>query len=206
MADCLSRDIDDQIQLTAMTTRLQARKSSLKAYKERSNDLRDIEDELPVRHRDKPDEKELGSFYRNINWLMEQLKDKDIKQMARDTTRYNVKNGVVHRRKSDSEKCRIVVPEHLVSEIISRVHDSKLSAHGGIEKTCYHLRSVWFPGMRRRIRDHCHSCYVCLSTKGMDNRHNVLYTRQPAALIDRVYINVVGRLPNDTSSYDKNNR
>ena len=112
----------------------------------------------------------------------------------------------MYRKKYDDTKCRIVVPEHLVTEIISKVHDSKLCGHGGIEKTCYHLRIVWFPSMRRRIRDHCHSSYVCLASKGINEKHNILRTREPLPILDRVFIDVVGKLPNDTSSYDKYNR
>ena len=203
VADCLSRDIDDQIQLMAMT-RLQARRIQAKNYEESSDEL----DELTEGHnglKDSREAKGLGSLYYSIDWISEQRKDKNVLGMAKDITRYVVKDGLVYRRRTDKGH-RLVVPKHLVMEFISKVHDSKLCAHGGIEKTSYHLRSVWFPSMRRHIRDYCHSCYTCLETKGMDNRHNVFQSRKPAALLDRVYIDIVGKLPNDTSSYDKDNR
>ena len=101
---------------------------------------------------------------------------------------------------------RLAISEHLVNDILKRMHESDLCADGDLEKMCYHLRSLWFPSLRRKKRDFCHSCFDCLRTKGMNTKHIVLHTRKPAELVDTVFIDVVGPLPNDTSSYDTDHR
>ena len=205
VADCLSRHIDDHVQLMAMT-RAQTQKLKSIDRNEGSDLLRKDIESQPVKKKHQNEAKELGSLYHSINWIKEQGKDAVLQKEARNPKIYEFKDGIVYRKKADNRKSRIVIPSHLVKEFIERVHGSKLCAHGGVEKTCYHMRSVWFPSIRRRLRDYCHSCYVCLVSKGMDNGHNVLNTRTPAELLERVYIDVVGPLPNDTSSYDTDNR
>ena len=127
VADCLSRDIDAQIHLMAMT-RLQARKKqeskNAHGHPER---LKNTIHLLPLQNRDKPNVHELKSLYHSVDWQMKQSKDKALKDCFKD------------------------------------------KKNGGIEKTSYHMSSVWFSGMRKRIRDHCHSFYTCLLSKGLDN-------------------------------------
>ena len=69
VADCLSRDIDDQVQLMAMT-RSQAGKLKRKNYKEPSDDLQDQIDQLPTRHRDTTNGQEDRSYYHSIKRIV----------------------------------------------------------------------------------------------------------------------------------------
>ena len=120
VADCLSRDIEDQVQLMAIT-RLQAgRIKAKRSYKE-TEEL----EKLSEGNKEKTKETDLSSLYLSVKWQEEQQKDK-FKKL------YTVKDGIVFRNKADNGKYRIVVPEHLVQEFIERVHSSKLCAHGGI--------------------------------------------------------------------------
>ena len=76
---------------------------------------------------------------------MEQGKDKALKDCFENKMNFTVKDNILCRNKDSSGKLRKVIPEHLVSLFIEKVHYSNLCAHGGIEKTSYYMRSVWFP-------------------------------------------------------------
>ena len=79
VADCLSRDIDTQIQLMAMT-RLQSRKQKkLKNSHGHLESLKDTIEQLQMRNRDKPGLQELQSLYYSVNWQMEHAKDTTLK-------------------------------------------------------------------------------------------------------------------------------
>ena len=91
---------------------------------------------------------------------------------------------------SDTKK-RAIVPSHLIEEVITKVHGSELCAHGGTEKTSFHLRSLWFPGFYQRIQSCIQLCEICLKSKGVGNQYNILHTRKPATILDRVFIDIV---------------
>ena len=101
---------------------------------------------------------------------------------------------------------RIVVPEHLISKVIKVAHESKEAAHGGVSKTCYHLRNVWFPSFRNLIEKYCKRCTICLKAKGFGNQYNTMTSSQPFPVLEKVFMDVVGPLPNDTKSYVKDAR
>ena len=42
---------------------------------------------------------------------------------------------------------------------------------------------------------------MCVRVKGISHSRNVLHTREPAEILDRVYIDIVSPLQNDTDSY-----
>ena len=117
-----------------------------------------------------------------------------------------VLNGILYRQKDDKDKKRIVLPEHFVDKFIKEAHDSESAAHGGVNKTCYHLRGFWFKSFRKRIEDYCKQCDICIKAKGFTQRYNELSTREPMDVLDKVFIDVVGPLPNDTMSYEDDAR
>ena len=150
---------------------------------------------------------ENGSLTRNIDWKAEQLKDPYLVAL-RDSCKlpFVIENEILYRVKDDTNKKRVVCPDHLVDTMLQRAHDSALAAHGGVSKTSYHLKGIWFPSMNKFIKGYCMRCLTCLKAKGFGDRHNELCTREPLDILDRVYVDVVGPLPNDTKSYQKDAR
>ena len=68
VADCLSRDINDHVQLMAMT-RAQTRKLRSMDRNEGSDLLRKDIESQPVKKKHQNEAKELGSLYHSINWI-----------------------------------------------------------------------------------------------------------------------------------------
>ena len=54
--------------------------------------------------------------------------------------------------------------------------------------------------------DLVHTCYNCIASKGMDEKCIVLHTRKPVDILDRVFIDVMGPMPNKTGYYEEDNR
>eukprot|EP00835_Amoeboradix_gromovi_P002449 NODE_139_length_17940_cov_0.254190.p6 type:complete len:221 gc:universal NODE_139_length_17940_cov_0.254190:637-1299(+) len=115
-------------------------------------------------------------------------------------------NGLVYRLGLDNERTKLVVPSHLVQLVIRKAHDSKLAAHDGVRKTCYNLRSYRFPSFRKTVEQYCKQCIACINAKGFGERHSELSTREPLDILERVYMELVRPLPNDTSSYGNDAR
>ena len=141
------------------------------------------------------------------NWKAQQSRDPELVSLIEKPNEpYIVHNGILYRLKKDTDKKRLVLPEHLVDKFIKEAHDSESAAHGGVNKTCYHLRGFWFKSFRKRIEDYCKQCKICIKAKGFTDRHNELSTREPLDILERVYVDVVGPLPNDTMSYSEDCR
>ena len=145
--------------------------------------------------------------FENINWEKQQIKDPYIKHILDDVKEpFVIKDKLLYRYGNDNERTKLVVPSHLVQLVLKKAHDSELSAHGGVKKTCFVLRSYWFPSFRNTIEQYCKQCMVCINAKGFGKKHSHLSTREPLDMLERVFIDVVGPLPNDTSSYGNDAR
>ena len=176
VADCLSR-YKDTIQIGSVKMRMTAVEVQRKIR-------------LPVK--DWASQQRKDPFIRSI---LDQVKDP-----------YVVESGILYRRKDDVMKKRIVVPEHLIQLLLEKAHDSNEAAHGGVSKTSYHLRGYWFPSLHKRISEYCSRCRICLQAKGFKHRNNEIGTREPLDILERVYVDVVGPLPNDMESYEDDAR
>ena len=185
VADCLSRDIDEQVKLMAMITRSNAKARSKEVIKKA--DLNDL------------------PFWNSFNWSLEQSKDKELQIASKSSNKFILKESIVYRLGED-KRTRMVIPSHLIDKTIEYVHRSVNCSHGGTEKTSYHLRGVWFKGFGQRIKRYVRSCLICLQTKGISHRNNVLRTRPQKTALSRVFMDIVGPLPNDTGSYDEDYR
>ena len=120
------------------------------------------------------------------DWAKQQSKDPELVEIIKDPkTPFVLDSGIVYRKKDDKGKKRIVLPEHLVDRFIRKAHDSEEAAHGGVNKTSFHLRGVWFKSLRKRIEQHCKQCDICIRAKGFTNRYNELGTREPMDILEK---------------------
>ena len=108
----------------------------------------------------------LLDYWNSIDWIKEQQKEENLRNRSINQKLFCVRDRKIYRRK-DSDGERLAIPEPMVKEVVQKVHNSGLCAHGGVEKTSYHLRSVWFPGFHRRIKELIGTCATCLAAKGM---------------------------------------
>jgi hypothetical protein len=72
--------------------------------------------------------------------------------------------------KSVDSKLLPVIPDTLVSTVISSFHDSVVAGHGGIERTLTKVsRGAFFNNMRSRVAEYVKTCPICQRVKP-DNR------------------------------------
>ena len=95
---------------------------------------------------------------------------------------------------------QIVIPKQLRTELIYRIHNSKLKGHLGIQKTIHEFRrKFFFPGYTEFLITYINNCLTCLQAKSP--KHETLTmplspvssnTSLPA---DMLQIDIVGQLP-----------
>lgn len=93
---------------------------------------------------------------------------------------------------------KLWVPHALTESVINSLHNTVISAHGGMAKTLELIRRNFFwPGMVTQVRDYVRNCDVCKATKAPN-----VTLRPPmgkAATTDRpferLYINILGPYP-----------
>ena len=60
----------------------------------------------------------------------------------------------------------IYIPEPLRVDIIRAHHDSPLTGHQGVARTCELItRNFWFPRMQRIVENYINSCHLCQTSK-----------------------------------------
>jgi hypothetical protein len=78
-----------------------------------------------------------------------------------------VLNGVVWKRLGLNQQNRsvLLVPQHLIKEILSESHGHLLAGHFGVNKTKQRiLQSYYWPNMDKDITEHLQSCDKCQLT------------------------------------------
>ncbi|XP_047500268.1 uncharacterized protein LOC125046527 [Penaeus chinensis] len=97
---------------------------------------------------------------------------------------------------------QIVVPTPYRSQILSLAHDSPLSGHMGIIKTCRKIMNhFYWPGLRRDVANYCKSCHQC-QVVGKPNLKIPVAPLYPIPAISdfsHVIIDCVGPLPKTKS-------
>ena len=70
------------------------------------------------------------------------------------------------RRAPLSEGSQLVVPYRERQDLIQRFHDSLFAGHLGVTRTVFRLQNrVYWPGIRRDVRDYIAACTICLARK-----------------------------------------
>jgi len=98
---------------------------------------------------------------------------------------------------------QVVVPAPYRSQILSLAHDSPLSGHMGINKTCRKIMNhFYWPGLRRDVVNYCKSCHQC-QVVGKPNQKIPVAPLYPIPVISEpfshVIIDCVGPLPKTKS-------
>ena len=118
VADCLSKDIDNQVKLMKMT-RLRAKKENqnkTKAPTERSSKMVAVQTQVVTETKET-----LAEYFKNIDKKSEQRRDTNLRGMMRNSKEFALKNGVLYKKKQDTHKLRLVIPEHLINDILKRM-------------------------------------------------------------------------------------
>ena len=98
-----------------------------------------------------------------------------------------------------------VVPKHLRTELLYRLHNTKLKGHHGLMKTITEFRErFYFPGFTETLINHIKNCLTCVQSKPIPESHRTppLGTMMTDAGLpaDALQIDIVGQLP-DSAGY-----
>ncbi|XP_069996593.1 uncharacterized protein [Penaeus vannamei] len=86
---------------------------------------------------------------------------------------------------------QVVVPAPYRSQILSLAHDSPLSGHMGINKTCRKIMNhFYWPGLRRDVVNHCRSCHQC-QVVGKPNQKIPVAPLYPIPVISEPFSHVI---------------
>jgi hypothetical protein len=102
---------------------------------------------------------------------------------------------------------RLAIPSNkdLRYSIISELHDSTLSGHLGIDKTCSAvIRRFWWPRLGNTVRDYIRHCYSCQVNKPVNQRPYGLLQPLPTPSYNwqQVTTDMITDLPKTSSGYD----
>ena len=125
---------------------------------------------------------------------------------------YYIKNGILMRKwrpfdvPADDEWAvyhQIVVPKSYRHEILSIAHESPVSGHLGINKTCHKIiNHFYWPGLKSDVSKYCKTCQTCQMV-GKPNQTIPKAQLQPIPAFDepfsRILIECLGPLPRTKS-------
>ena len=110
-----------------------------------------------------------------------------------------LREGVLYLRSAEGAspaKSRMVLPQGLVKEALSEVHDGPAGAHLGRMKTLRKMKNrFWRPGLTEAVHRYCSSCLTCAKCKSRSKPKAPLHpvpTRNP---MQRIHIDIFGPLP-----------
>lgn len=99
---------------------------------------------------------------------------------------------------------KLWIPKNLRPSIISRSHDSTITAHGGMFKTLELIRrNFYWPGMVTEVRNYIRECEICKRTKYTNTilkpeMGKPITTIRP---FQRFYIDILGPYPRSKNGY-----
>lgn len=112
------------------------------------------------------------------NLLISQGKDKKLK-VLRDTLQntehkfYEMRNGVIHRKKADNT-ILFCVPEDMEDHVLYKYHNEM--GHIGMDKmTDLILKSYWFPNIRAKAGVHIQNCLKCIAFSAKIGKEGFLH-------------------------------
>ncbi|KAK4520564.1 uncharacterized protein ATC70_006441 [Mucor velutinosus] len=152
------------------------------------------------------------SHHPDIDWAKEQRLDPMLRPYFNNTnvkySKHKVVDGILYKVENKQHKTiatdmYIMVPSHLVANLISKHHDSKFAGHGGIAKTKASLvkAHLYWTNMTHDINAYIQKCQICQRIKGhVATKHNMTTTHGTAPFI-KVAIDYFGPLPTSSAGH-----
>ena len=114
-----------------------------------------------------------------------------------------LREGVLYLRSAEgnsSAKRRMVLPQGLIKEALSEVHDGPAGAHLGRMKTLRKMKNRFRrPGLTKAVHRYCSSCLTCAKGKSTPKPKAPLHPIPTGNPTQRIHIDIVGPLPQSQS-------
>ena len=110
-----------------------------------------------------------------------------------------LREGVLYLRPAEgtsSAKSRMVLPQGLIKEALTEVHDGPAGGHLGRMKTLKKMKArFWRPGLTKAVHRYCNSCLTCAKCKSRPKPKAPLHPIPSGNPMQRIHIDIVGPLP-----------
>ena len=98
-----------------------------------------------------------------------------------------LKDGILYHRWEDvpgkglHKRLQLVLPQQLVAEVMTKLHDAFTGGHLGVKKTLQkvHTRFYWV-GQRRDVEEWCRACEICAARKSEPKKRKAPLQIEPA--------------------------
>ena len=111
--------------------------------------------------------------------------------------------GVLYLRSPEGTspaKSRMVLPQGLIKDALSEVHDGPAGAHLGSMKTLRKMKNrFWRPGLTKAVPRYCSSCLTCAKCKSVPKPKAPLHPIPTGNPMQRVHIDIFAPLPRSRS-------
>ena len=114
-----------------------------------------------------------------------------------------LKDGILYRRWEDvpgkglHKRLQLVLPQQLVAEVMTKLHDAFTGGHQGVKKTLQkvHTRFYWV-GQRRDVEEWCRGCEICAVRKSEPKKRKAPLQIEPAKYpLEKITMDILGQLP-----------
>jgi hypothetical protein len=127
------------------------------------------------------------SIHNGYDWYKEQDMDEELRKIKNNLENGNLDNStheLCNRRYASSKnkmkisidnilmlEQRIVLPKHLINEIITNLHSCTIAGHLGIKKTLQRIQKrFYWPSMKHDVVDFIHCCDICQRFKSNNSK------------------------------------
>ena len=114
-----------------------------------------------------------------------------------------LKDGILYRRWEDvpgkglHKKLQLVLPQQLVTEVLTKLHNATTGGHLGAKKTLERVRTrFYWVGQRRDVEEWCKTCQICAARKSEPKKCKAPLQIEPAKYpLERIAMDIPGPLP-----------
>ena len=134
-------------------------------------------------------------------WSMVSAEGKRLKCLWAQWDRLHLKQDVLYRRWETPDglqiKWQLVLPNHMVKEVMPYLHDAPTSAHLGVNRTLASIRSrFYWPQYHTDVKQWVKQCDQCAARKPSKNQRKArLGQYRVGEPMERIAIDILGPLP-----------